>query len=144
MTTRRVAEFLGVSTEPQRRVIEGVGPNEFFTDGGVPIRLHDADFLGVVWRPAATLHLYFVYDSAWTPAEASATPVIELTFSPVEVSLWETDVDALGDNQWHGQVSAFDWDGADGFELSTFTLHLAFSASRMEARMLAAAPTSLT
>ena len=144
MTNRRVTEFVGVSTDPRGGVRTGVGPYEFFTDGGVRVSLHDADFLGLMWLPGATARFYFVYDSEWTPSEAKESPVIELTFSQVQVFLWETDSAALRDTEWHGQVSGFAWDGRDGFDLSTFTLHLSFSAARMEAGLLVEAPSGLS
>lgn len=144
MTSIRVAEFVGVSTEPRRGVIEPVGPYEFFTDGGVHVYLHDADFIGLVWQPSGTFRFYFIYPAEWTPREALATPVVELTFSEVEVSRWETDMDVLQDTEHRGQVSDFAWDGGDGFDLSTFSLRLSFSAARMEARLLEAAPSPLS
>ena len=144
MASRLVAEFAGVSTEPGRGVRAGGGPYEFFTDEGVHVYLHDADFLGLMWLPGATTRFYFAYDSQTGPLyRAEATPVIELTFSQVDVALWETDSDALPDSQWHGQVSGFAWDGGDGFDLTSFTLHLAFAAARMDARLLAAVPSAL-
>ena len=144
MTRHRVADFVGVSTEPRRGVEKPVGPYEFFTDGGVHVYLHDADFLGLVWLPSGTFRFYFVYSAEWTPPEALATPVVELTFSEVEVSRWETDMDVLQDTEHGGQVSDFAWDGADGFDFSTFPLDLSFSAARMEARLLEAAPSALS
>lgn len=144
MTNRGVTEFVGVSTDPRSGVLKGVGPYEFFTDRGVRVFLHDADFLGVLWLPGATARFYFVYDSEWTPREAKESPVIELSFSQVRVLLWETDSAALPDTEWHGQVSGFAWDGGDGFDLWTFTLHLSFTAARMEARLLVEAPGGLS
>jgi hypothetical protein len=74
---------------------------------------------------------------------AKDPPVIEFTFSRVEVHTWETDVDALPDAARHGQVSTFSWDTADGFDVITYTLHLSFVSARMEARLLAAVPSDL-
>lgn len=144
MTRGRVVEFVGVSTDPGRGVREGVGPYEFVTDAGVHVYLHDADFLGLVWLPNATARFYFVYDPETAPLFAvKETPVIELTFSQAQVLFWETDSDALRDTEWHGQVSVFAWDGGDGFDLTTYTLHLSFTAARMEARLLAAVPSGI-
>jgi len=144
MNGRRVTEFLGVSTEPQRGVKEPVGPYEFFTETGVHVYLHDADFLGLAWQPDATLRLYFAHDPDWMPSGAEATPVVELTFSGVQVLEWETDVEALSQTvPVLGQVSDFAWDGSDGFDLATFTLNLSFSAPRMAVRLLPSAPGEL-
>ena len=140
MTSRGVAEFVGVSREPGRGIREGVGPYEFFTPDGVLVYLHDTHFRGLVWLPGAEARFYFVFDPEWTPAGAKSTPVIELTFSKMQVSLWETDMDAIEPTESRGQVSDFAWDGGHGFDLSTFTLHLSFSAARMEARLLEALP----
>ena len=144
MTYRRVAEFVGVSTEPGRGIRAGVGPYEFFTDGGVHVYLHDADFVGLIFLPEATGRFYFRYDSQTAPHYgAEATPVVELTFSHVGPCLWETDLEALPDTEHRGQVSVFAWDTGDGFDLITYALHLSFAAARMEARLLAAAPFEL-
>ncbi len=144
MTSNRVTEFVGVSAEPRRGVLAGVGPYEFFTEQGVRVALHDADFLGLVWLPSATTRFYFIYDLEWTPVEATATPVIELTFCNVQVLRWESDLDALGDPRRYGQMSAFAWDGADRFDLSTFTFNLSFRAVRMEAQLVGTVPSSLS
>lgn len=144
MTSVRVAEFVGVSTEHRRGVMEPVGPYEFFTDNDVHVYLHDADLIGLVWQPSGKFRFYFIYPAEWTPREALDTPVVELTFSEVEVSRWETDMGVLQDMEHRGQVSDFAWDGADGFDLSTFSLRLSFSAARMEARVLEAPPDALS
>lgn len=138
-----MAEFDGVSRVPGRGVRQGVGPYEFFTPDGVLVYLHDADFRGLVWLPCAEARFYFVFDGGWVPAGAKSTPVIELTFSQMQVSLWETGVDAIEPTEWRGQVADFAWDGGVGFDLSTSTLHLAFSAARMGARLLEVLPDSL-
>jgi hypothetical protein len=141
---RRVTQFEGVSADPGRGIREGVGPYEYFTPQGAHVYLHDADFLGLVWLPGATLRFYFIYDRETAPLYgAKDTPVIELTFSRVEVHIWETDMDALPEAEHQGQVSTFSWDTGDGFDLITYTLHLSFAAARMEARLLAAVPGGL-
>lgn len=135
---RPVTGFVGVSSDPGRGVLMGTGPYEFFTDDGARVSLHDADLLEVTWRPDATLRLHFVYDREWTPAEVRATPVIELTFSGAQVLRWENEPDPQPDAL--GQVSAFDWDGRDRFDLSSSTLELSFTADRMTANLLPAVP----
>lgn len=136
-------EFVGVSSEPGRGV-EEAGPYEFFTDAGVHVYLHDADFLGLVWHPEATMRLYFSYDQEWTPSDAKDTPVVELIFSQVQVLQWQTDLDALSETEpVLGQVASFDWDGREGFDLATYTLNLSFSSRRMEVRLIPSAPQAL-
>lgn len=141
---RRVAELVGVTTEPGLGVVEGVGPYQFRTVDGVPVNLHECDFLGLLWLPDATARFYFVHDLEWTPVEALATPVVELSFSEFQVVFCELDAEAPPDSPWVGQVSSFSWDGGDAFDLTTFTLHLAFTAARMEVRLLATAASALT
>src|SRR5687768_6830855 len=75
----RAAEFVGVSQDASRGV-QFTGPYEFLTATGVPVHLHDTDFLGLVWRPEMILCIYFAYDPEWTPPEARETPVVELIF----------------------------------------------------------------
>lgn len=123
---------------------EQIGPYEFSTEAGVRVYLHDADFLGLVWQPDATLRLYFPYDPDWTPPEAKATPVVQLTFSQVQMLHWETDMEALSQSEpVLGRVSDFSWDGSDRFDLATFTLSLSFSAGRMAVRLVHSAPREL-
>ena len=137
----RVTEFEGVSVEPGRGIRDGVGPYEFFTPDGAHVYLHDADFLELAWLPDATLRFFFSYDGETAPLYgAKDTPVIELSFSQVEVQAWETDIDALAGSEHHGQVSTFSWDSADGFDVITYTLHVSFAAARMQARLLATVP----
>lgn len=137
---QRTTEFVGVSSEPGRD-IEDSGLYEFFTNTGVHIYLHDTDFLGIVWQPKATMCLYFSYDEDWTPPEAQDTPVVELVFSDVQVLQWETDLGALsGDEPFLGEVSAFDWDGNEGFDLSAYNFALSFSARRVQVRLALSAP----
>lgn len=144
MTSRRVAEFAGVSAESGRGIRAGVGPYEFFTDSGVHVYLHDADFLGMTLLPDATGRFYFAYDSKTAPLYgAEATPVVKMAFSSVELSVWETDEEALSDTKHCGQVSDFSWDAGDGFDLLTYALHMSFSAARLEVRLLTAMPGDL-
>jgi hypothetical protein len=137
-------EFVGVSNEPGRGIGE-TGPYEFFTDTGVHVYLHDTDFLGLVWQPEGSMGLYFAYDKDWTPPEARATPVIELVFSHVQMTHWETDREALLETEPVArQVSGFDWDGRDTFDLATFSVNLSFSARHMRVRLAPSAPEILT
>jgi hypothetical protein len=139
-----VTEFGGVSIEPGRGIREGVGPYEYFTPDGAHVYLHDADFLGLVWAPDATLRFYFSYDGETAPLYgAKDTPVIELTFSRVEVHAWETDLGALPETEHHGQVSTFSWDSGDRFDVITHPLHLSFAAAHLDARLLAAPPSGI-
>jgi hypothetical protein len=89
---RGVTTFVGVSEDPKRGVLSaGTGLYEFWTDSDVPVRLHDMNFEGLDYRydPRPTLVLRFRYDEAqWTPPEAIATPVVELTFDDVRVPVW--------------------------------------------------------
>ena len=138
-----MTEFRGVSIEPGRGIREGVGPYEYFTPDAAHVYLHDADFLGLVWLPDANLRFYFSYDAETAPLYGAAdSPVIELTFSRVEVHTWETDMDAVSDMEHQGQVSAFSWDTGNGFDVITYTLHMSFSAAGMEARLLTAVPSA--
>lgn len=140
----RATEFEGVSIEHGRGIRDGVGPYEFFTPDGAHVYLHDADFLGLVWLPDATLRFFFSYDGETAPLYgAKDTPVIELSFFHVELHAWETDIDALAEAEHHGQVSTFSWDNAHGFDMVTYALHVSFAAARMQARLLASVPHGL-
>ena len=137
---RGVATFVGVSEDPQRGVhIEGIGLYEFWTDTGVPVRLHDMNFEGLDYRndPRPTLVLRFRYDEPeWTPPEAIATPVVEMAFDDVRIRCWEDDTQALaGLDIPFGQVSTFDYDGRSEFDLQTYSMGLTFSAQRVRVRL---------
>jgi len=127
----RVTEFHGVLSVPGRGVQSRVGPYEFFTDKGARVYLHDADLLEVTWKPDASLRFRFAYDPDWTPAEATDTPVIDLSFQHVQVLRWETDMQATEQSDSRGQVRDFAWDGFDGFAMASYTLNLDFTAARM-------------
>lgn len=138
---RGVTTFVGVSEDPRRGVQSaGTGLYEFWTDTDVPVRLHDMNFNGLDYRydPRPTLVLRFRYDEAeWTPPEAVATPVVEMTFDDVRIRCWEEDAEALADAEAPlGQVSAFDSDEQSEFELLTSSLRLTFSARRVRVRLL--------
>jgi hypothetical protein len=143
MGQRGVTEFYGVSSVPGRGVQSGVGPYEFFTDKGARVYLHDADLLEVTWRPDASLRFRFAYDPDWTPAEATDTPVIELSFQHVQVLRWETEMQATEQIDSRGQVRDFAWNGFDGFAMASYTLGLDFTAARMVVFLGPAGPSEL-
>jgi hypothetical protein len=137
---RGVTTFVGVSEDPKRGVLSaGTGLYEFWTDSDVPVRLHDMNFEGLDYRydPRPTLVLRFRYDEAqWTPPEAIATPVVEMTFDDVWVRCWEEDAETLADADAPlGLVSAFNYDERSEFDLQTFALGLKFSARRVRVRL---------
>ena len=135
-----VTTFVGVSEDPGRSVQSaGTGLYELWTDTDVPIRLHDMSFEGLDYRYdlRPTLVLRFRYDDAeWTPAEAVATPVAEMTFDDVRIRRWEEEAEALADVDapW-GLVSMFDYDERSDFDLQTYSLRLTFSARRVRVRL---------
>jgi hypothetical protein len=138
---RGVTTFVGVSDDPRRGVKSaGNGLYEFWTDTNVPVRLHDMTFEALDYRydPRPTLVLRFRYDEAeWTPPEAVATPVVEMTFDDVRVRHWEEDAETLADvdANW-GLVSTFDYDERSEFDLVTYSLRLTFSAQRVRIRLI--------
>jgi hypothetical protein len=133
--------FVGVSENPRRGVQSaGTGLYEFWTDTNVPVRLHDMSFEGLDYRydPRPTLVLRFRYDDAeWTPPEAVATPVVEMTFDDVSVRYWEEDAGTAADvDGSFQQVSSFDYDERSEFDLVTYSLRLTFSAQRVRIRLI--------
>lgn len=134
--------FIGVSDDPERGVrSDRGGLYEFWTDTGVPVRLHDMSFEGLDYRNDVRpmLVLRFRYDDAdWTPPEAVATPVVEMTFDDVSVRLWEEDAEALAEvGAPLGQVGTFDYNEPSEFGLQTYALRLTFSARRVRVRLSA-------
>lgn len=132
--------FLGVSDDPTRDLRSaGTGLFEFWTDTDVPVKLHDMRFEGLDYRidPRPNLVLRFRYDEEeWTPPDAIATPVVEMTFDDVRVRYWEADEEAWADLVApQGQVTLFDYIEPAEFELQTDSLGLKFSASRVRVRL---------
>ncbi|MEV4581886.1 hypothetical protein AB0K16_52505 [Nonomuraea jabiensis] len=81
--------------------------------------------------------LEFAYDPQWTPSELSKTPVVVFRFEDVRLAEWREDQEGhdcvtAGPDAPPGQVELFDRDGVDLSTLYTFTLRLAFRASRAE------------
>ena len=136
-----VAEFVGVTSEPGWGIGDSRGASsglyEFKTEAGVPVRLHDASFIGVDFRagPTPLLVTRFLYeDPKWTPAEARSTPLIKIQFEDVQISKWEQEPHAIDEpTEAIGQVSSFDYyEDVDAFDLQTYTLRLEFTAKRVE------------
>ncbi|MER7503640.1 hypothetical protein AB0L05_15510 [Nonomuraea pusilla] len=133
-----VAEIIGVTKDPERGVTAKSGLYEFFTEAGGHVYLHDMSFTRLTYQPGRppVLELQFVYHPGWTPPELSATPVVTFGFEDVRVVEWREDLEGHGcvaanPDAPPGQVDYFDWDGTDLFTLDSFTLHLAFQASRL-------------
>ena len=136
-------DFKGISPDPERGVSSRGGLYEFWTDNGEHIYLHDTDLVSVEHLPGppAALVVRFQYDRDWTPAELAGKPLVVFRFEDVRVSAWEEDDEAFADltrnpqaRSAAGQVSNFDWDGQDYFGLSTFLMHLTFTAQRLVVR----------
>ncbi len=113
------------------------GLYEFKTESGVPVRLHDAAFLGFDFRPGPRPWLVtrFLYnDPKWTPVEARATPLIAIRFDDVHITALDQDTHVIGEPaEAIGQVSNFDYyEEFDSFDLQTYTLRLELTAKRVE------------
>ena len=137
-----MVEFIGVSGDPHRGVVStGAGLYEFWTDSGVPVRLHEATFRGFEYRlhPEPSLTVTFEYDNPeWTPTEALRTPVIEIRFDGVSRLRWEEETSAFAEpREFHGEVALFDYDGREWFDLQVSTLRLEFTARRAEVTLRA-------
>lgn len=142
----QVTDFVGVSSDPgwgvTGRGTASPGLYEFKTDLGVPVRLHDATFLGFDFRVGAresgavqSLTTRFVYDDPeWTPPEAIAAPFIEFRFDDVHITHWEESPDL--EEYANDQVSGFDYhEQDDSFDLQTYTMRLVFVAKRVAVTM---------
>jgi hypothetical protein len=139
LEARQVTAFEGVSADARHGVEEPVGPYEFWTDDGVHVFLHDAQFAGMLVGADHALRFWFRFDPECVPSGAEATPVVELAFEGVHLTgidpePIDDEVVAYGDV---GQVLAFSWDGAVTFDLQTMTLRVTFIALRMRARLVA-------
>lgn len=128
-----VTEFTGVTEGEARGATSRGGLYEFWTEDSVHVYLHDADFSRLTYQPSRppVLELEFAYGR-----EPTVLAVI-FRFEDVRIVEWREDQeghDCVTTNPEAppGQVDLFDWDGADLFGLYTFTLFLAFSASRAE------------
>ncbi|MCZ2828713.1 hypothetical protein O2W14_07715 [Modestobacter sp. VKM Ac-2986] len=110
-------------------------PYQFSTADGVPVRLHDMQFIGLHRRVRPpTLTLRFRYDDPdWTPPEAVATPVAVFAFLGVQIWQWEDDHDLFEvPDDVRGQVGTFDWHAPTStFSLETINTTLFFSADRL-------------
>ncbi|HZX07380.1 hypothetical protein [Kribbella sp.] len=117
-----------MSIDPRHDVASGgTGLFEFWTDQGVPVYLHDMDLVSVEVRPVdQVVVLRFEYTEArWTPAAAEATPVVVMRFEGVAVRWWNQEAGVLG------QVGDFEYDGGDGFKLTTYSAVMEFGAARL-------------
>ena len=134
--TGLVAEFSGISGRSGRGIETPVGLYEFWTDTEVPVRLHDATFLGLDYRlsPEPMLTMLFVYDDPeWTPAEAAATPIIRFSFTGVTGVHVDEDPEAWSEPIVPpGEVAAFDYFEPDGFDLHVAAHRVWFSARRLQ------------
>ena len=78
----------------------------------------------------------FEYDAAWAPPELGDRRDVVFRSENVRIQSWDEDHEAYDQLAIPvaagaaGQVSSFDWDGADGFALDTFLLRLEFRAAR--------------
>jgi hypothetical protein len=119
-----ITEFTGVSTAAGRGIEAPGGPYEFDTEQGAHIYLHDTELtrLGYEVGPPSVLELHFVYDPA-------RTPIVVLRFEGVHILEWRHT--PAPPEAPLGQVSTFDWYGADEFMLDTMSVRLEFHARRM-------------
>lgn len=139
-----MTRFIGVSDMPGEAMTTGVGPYEFSTDQGVPIYLHDTDYLGLEQPSASGLRLYFSFHPRWTPEAARETPVVELDFTDVQYRPHPLRHRAGRDADEPARfVYGFDWDGMNAFALDTSEIKLAFTASHLTVRLLSSAPAGL-
>jgi hypothetical protein len=129
--------MVGVTSDPQRGLnAHGLGLYEFWTDQGVPVRLHDTSLISVELRPIdRTLTLRFEYnDALWTPPEAIPTPVVVMRFEKITIRGWEQDPSDDGDEPpaaVYGQVEDFEYDDEETFRLTTYSFTVEFTASRL-------------
>ncbi|GAA1117833.1 hypothetical protein GCM10009630_14440 [Kribbella jejuensis] len=109
----------------------GTGLFEFWTDQGVPVYLHDMELTSVEVRPVERVVVVkFEYtEPSWTPAAAAATPVVQMRFEGVTVRWWNQE--AAVPVKVLGQVEDFEYDGVQGFKLTTYAAILEFSATRL-------------
>ncbi|GAA2843290.1 hypothetical protein [Kribbella solani] len=125
-----------MSIDPRRDLAGGgTGLYEFWTDQGVPVRLHDMGLVGIELQPVdRTLILRFEYTEArWTPEAAVRTPVVAMCFADVMIRGWEYDGTRPGGEEppaeAYGQVSDFEYDNWDTFRLTTYSFLIEFTAS---------------
>lgn len=134
--TARPTEFVGIAV----RSFEPSGsshpvPYEFWTESGVPVRLHDMSFTKFTYDVAPrTLTMRFTYeDPEWTPPEAVTTPVAVFGFAGVRVRRWEDESDlSRTPLDVRGQVSDFRYCARTNvFDLVTIDTRLLFTADRL-------------
>ncbi|WP_146615645.1 hypothetical protein [Nonomuraea aridisoli] len=87
--------------------------------------------------PPSVLELEFVHHPEWTPPGSARTPIVVLRFEDVHILEWRQD--DIPPEAPLGQVSTFDWYGADLFMMDTLALRLEFRARRMRASVRARA-----
>jgi hypothetical protein len=103
-------------------------PNEFWTDTGKHVAIHDMFLVDVGYSVAPPPELRLVFD--WwgeTVPDEYAGPLVRLTFGDARILEWNEKI-GMVTREPAGQVSWLDYRGDGVFWMDTFTLSIAFSA----------------
>ncbi|AKU15178.1 hypothetical protein [Luteipulveratus mongoliensis] len=133
MEARR-AEITGL--DPDHPLNTDLSLDEFATEDGWEVHLHDASLESFEWNVDARLVTTFRYEAPWNGHPDDRALTVRLTFGSVQILQADSEANEGVPVDKRGEVSELGWTGTDVFTLDTSELSLVFRSPQVDVTVL--------